>query len=236
MNPGLDIVYEDERLLVLNKSSGIAVQTKSVTEQDLTSLVKNYLSEKGEKAYEAEAVNRLDQPVGGLVLFGKNKDTVRKLNISFAERSCEKRYYAVVCGALGRTDEVCLSNYIKKDPKAGKAVICGKDEAGAKEAVLKYRVLEENLDLGRSLLDIQLMTGRFHQIRAQLSNEGSPVAGDVKYGALREPEKKGRIALYAYKLVIKTQGRDGTLSFELEPDSPAIVDFRGEWFYTNERT
>ncbi len=254
MSFGLDIIHEDERILVLNKPAGIAVQTGSITEKDLTSLVRNYLSAKGERAYEAEAVHRLDQPVSGLVVFGKNKDTVRRLNKAFAQRDCEKRYYAVVCGLPGRTDtydgrsgsrsavcravdcseEIYLRDHIKKDPKSKKAVICEEDEEGAKEAVLKYRVVSEDRDLMRSFLDIQLMTGRFHQIRAQLSNKGFPIAGDVRYGALGGSGKKGRIALCAYKLVIRAQGRDGILSFELKPESPAIVDFKREWFYTDD--
>ncbi|MCR4656409.1 MAG: RNA pseudouridine synthase [Lachnospiraceae bacterium] len=254
MSFGLDIIHEDERILVLNKPAGIAVQTGRITDKDLTSLVRNYLSGKGENAHEAEAVHRLDQPVSGLVVFGKNKGTVSRLNKAFAQRDCEKRYYAVVCGLPGRTDiydersgsqadgcladncsdEIYLRDHIKKDPKSNKAVVCTEDEEGAKEAVLKYRVVSENRNLQRSLLDIQLMTGRFHQIRAQLSNTGFPIVGDVKYGALNESVKKGRIALCAYKLVIKTQGKDGILSFELKPESPAIVDFKREWFYTDD--
>ena len=228
----LSILYENDHLLAVFKPAGIAVQTQKIAEADMLSLVRRYLTEQGIKASAVEIAHRLDQPVCGVIVFAKDKETLKSLNRAFATRECTKRYYAVVAGIVEAFGETLLSGYIKKDPRQNQAVICRAREEGAKEAKLSYRTVRINRDLNRTLLDINLLTGRFHQIRAQLSDMGHPIIGDTKYGDAMTVtrEKKNGIALCARYISVKLPGDKTETTVALSENSPEMLDFLGKWF------
>ncbi|MBE6014798.1 MAG: RluA family pseudouridine synthase [Lachnospiraceae bacterium] len=180
----LSIAYEDEYMIICHKPAGMAVQTRSLTATDLESEVCNYLYKKGKgKNPYVGIINRLDQPVEGLVLFAKDSDTAGRLSKIMQSEESSKYYMAVVEGKPGEAET--LINYLVKDGKSGSARVCLESDLGAKKAVLEYEKLEEICLEKRtlSLLKIHLITGRFHQIRIQLSNAGYPIVGDKKYNA-----------------------------------------------------
>lgn len=193
------ILYEDKDILVCCKPAGIAVQSARATEPDVVSELKGYLAAKGTAAVETPGsmacvrcglpsgrepvylgiIHRLDQPVSGILVFSKNRRAAAELSRQAADRSMEKVYRAVV-----RTEEALdgdwheLTDYMKKD-RDGVARIAGSKDPEAKKASLRYRCLKQ--EGGRALLEVELETGRFHQIRLQLSNAGMPIVGDAKY-------------------------------------------------------
>jgi len=172
------IRYEDQDLIVFHKKPGIAVQTRKPGQPDIVSLLKNYRAGKGEEAYIAP-VNRLDQPVEGLVLFAKNEKAAADLSAQLTRGELEKYYLAIVKDH-GLPEEGQLRDYLRKDTAANLSRIVPKGTKGAKEALLTFRRLKG--DGICALVEIHLLTGRHHQIRAQMAFHGWPLLGDRKYG------------------------------------------------------
>ena len=177
----LEIIFEDEFIIVCKKMSGIPTQTPKSGVTDMVSLLKNYRVSKGEPPYIG-LVHRLDQPVEGVMVFAKDKKSAAALSAQMQAHTFEKYYYAMVegtfspaCGTLG--------NYLLRDGKSNVSSVVPKDTTGAKRAELSYETVKTMED--RSLVRIQLKTGRHHQIRVQLSERGFPLVGDVKYGGPR---------------------------------------------------
>ena len=178
----MDIIYEDKDIIVVDKPAGIAVQTANIAREDIVSKVKNHIcTEHGTNDPYLGIVHRLDQPVRGLLVFALNRKAAAKLSSQISEKSFVKRYHAIVNGIIKERGPVVLEHYLIKD-KDNLARIVAKDSKGAKRAVLSYKVkgVDEKNDI--SFLDIRLMTGRYHQIRAQLSAIGHPIVNDIKYG------------------------------------------------------
>lgn len=171
-----DIVYEDEELVVCYKEAGMAVQSSRVGQMDLESLMRNYVSGR-ENTYLA-LINRLDQPVEGLVLFARTPKAAADLSEQISTHSADKEYLAITDGIF-TAESGKLEDYMKKDAKKRMAVLASPKDRQAKKACLEYRkvcVLG-----GQQLLHIRLLTGRFHQIRLQLSHAGCPIVGDMRY-------------------------------------------------------
>lgn len=181
---GLNIVYEDASLLVCVKPAGIACETKKVNQQDMVSLLRNYRSQKGEGAYIA-LIHRLDQPVEGLLVFGKNPKSAAALSRQLAQGDFTKVYLALTQGKMP-APEGRLENYLKKDSRANRSLVVDAKEKNAKTAILNYQVLEKDFAQkpGQNLVRIELQTGRHHQIRVQMAHLGTPVVGDRKYGVM----------------------------------------------------
>lgn len=173
----MKIVGETSNYIVIHKPAGMATQTSRLGERDLVSEVKNYLSEKGEKPYAA-VINRLDQPVEGLVLLAKNEKSAAILSGQLNEGKIDKYYVAQVYG-IPKAEGV-LTDYLIKDPKTNMSKVVSKDTKGSKKAVLEFRVTAEG---EISTIHIHLITGRHHQIRVQMSYRGYPLIGDRKYGS-----------------------------------------------------
>ena len=201
----LNIIYEDEHIIVLHKPSGIATQTDRVTEPDLYSMVCNHL-----KGAYVGIINRLDQPVEGIVLMAKTKTAAANLSKQLKDNTIEKYYRASVYLGTGSTpsvseDFVRLSDHIVFDRKNNMSRICDQSQKDAKYAELEYRIIK--VSSVSADLDIKLITGRHHQIRVQLSGAGMPILGDTKYGT-KESISYSRdngyrsIALCAYRLKI----------------------------------
>lgn len=187
----LNILYEDNHIIVVIKPCNIPSQADSSNDIDMITIIKKYLKEKYNKPGNVYLglVHRLDRPVGGIMVFSKTSKAASRLSNEVRTNKVHKTYLAVVHGYLNSKEDK-LINKISKNTKTNDSYI---DDNG-KEAILEYKVIYEENDL--SLLKINLITGRHHQIRLQLSNINHPIYGDQRYGY----QDKKRIMLYAYKL------------------------------------
>ena len=218
----MDIVFEDNSIIVINKPAGVATQSANISQKDCVSLIKEHLrkanpDKKGDPY--VGIVHRLDQPVRGILVFAKNQKAAAVLSKQVQTDIMNKRYIARVEGVLEAVENKMLINRIYKDSKQNKAVIAG-DKISDKsikiqEAVLEYTTDGISVD-GNCDVRITLKTGRFHQIRAQLSAMGHPILGDYKYGATK-PYKKGEIALCAQELSFVHPVTGENMHFECEP-------------------
>ncbi len=195
------IIYEDNHLIVVNKLSGDLVQPDPSGSSALEDQIKAFLRVRENKAGDAflGVVHRIDRPVSGAVLFAKRSKALVRLNEMVRQRSVEKRYWAIVErapeGEMGEVRE--LIHHISRDQKQNRSRATDTPRPTSKEARLKYQILSRSNNY--TLLEIELITGRHHQIRAQLSAIGSPIKGDLKYGAKRS-NPDGGISLHSRKL------------------------------------
>ena len=201
----ITILYEDRWIIVAQKPAGLATQTAKVSEPDCISLLKEHIR-KTDPGAKSEpyigVIHRLDQPVAGLLVFAKDKETAAALSAQVRSDIMNKHYLALVEGIVDEPHETTLTNYMYKDPKTSKAVIVddpkGSGNTDIREATLMYRTHEILEQENKTVLSIRLVTGRFHQIRVQMSHMGHPIVGDGKYGSSL-PYPKG-IALVANRL------------------------------------
>lgn len=208
----IKVLYEDNHLIAVLKPAGVLVQGDDSKERSLMDDVKDYLKEKYNKPGNVflGLIHRLDRPVEGIVLFAKTSKGASRISEQFRLRSIVKIYHCVVEGKVLK-DEGTISGNIEKT-KDRKAIF-SKDGEG-KESSLSYRVLERSDNF--SLLEIDLSTGRFHQIRAALASIGHPVVGDIKYGAKNSLPNQV-IALASVRLDFKTATEDKPISLSI-PD------------------
>lgn len=194
----LQILYEDNHIIVVNKRVGDIVQGDKTGDKPLSDVVKEFLKEKYQKPGEVflGTVHRLDRPTTGIVLFAKTSKALTRLNEMFKNHNLSKIYWALVKNKPNKTEDT-LTHYLKRNPKNNTSKAYAKEVPDSKKAVLKYKVLK-SLD-NYYLLEIELLTGRHHQIRSQLSAIGSPIKGDLKYGFDRS-NPNGGINLHARKL------------------------------------
>lgn len=204
------ILFEDNKILVVQKPSGIPVQSDSSNDLDLLSSLKNYIKQKYNKPGNVYLglVHRLDRPVGGVMVFAKNSKSASNLSEQIRNHVFKKTYLAVVHGNL-KNETAELRNYLSKDSKTNTVKVVSENTAGAKEAILSYKVLEFQNNL--SLIEVNLKTGRPHQIRVQLANIGNPLYGDSKYGYNLKLQED--IALWAYKIKFKHPGSKEDIEF-----------------------
>ena len=209
----LNVLYEDNHLIVVEKPAGMLVQGDKTGDPCLMDEVKKYLKEKYKKPGNVflGLVHRLDRPVGGVVLFAKTSKGASRLSAQFRERAVEKYYYAVVVGKMEETSGEVIS-FLKKDEIKNTVEVFNKEMPGTKRAELFWEV--EKVGTKNSLLKIKLGTGRAHQIRAQLASISHPILGDVKYGA-SEPLPDKSIALFSASLSFKLATQDETKTIEL---------------------
>lgn len=183
------ILYEDESVLVAHKPAGLAVQTARASQKDMVSILKNYFVTKGHSSYVG-IVHRLDQPVEGVILFAKTKEAAANFTGQVMKQQLGKKYRAVVW--LSREDidkKGRLEDFLKKDAKTNTSYVVSSEEPGAKKAILDYEVIRCQGHLAE--VDIELRTGRHHQIRVQMSHAGMPLVGDLKYGIGKANELEG---------------------------------------------
>ena len=194
----MEVVYEDNHIIIVNKEPGEIVQGDKTGDKPLSEIVKDYIKEKYNKPGNVfcGVVHRIDRPVAGLVIFAKTSKALERLNRMLRDGKIHKTYHALV---EGRVDipEGLLQNYLVSDGRMNKTFITGPGKPDAKLAKLEYKVLA--VGDRYSLLEINLLTGRKHQIRAQLANIGHPIKGDLKYGA-RRSNPDGGISLQAHRI------------------------------------
>lgn len=209
----MNIIHECENYIVIHKPAGLATQTAKLGQKDLVSEVKNHLVKSKQKPYVA-VINRLDQPVEGLVLIAKNDRAAAFLSKELTENRIEKQYEALVYGNPDKESGE-LTDYMLKDAKTNTSRVVNKDTNGAKKALLKYETIKKDEN---SLLSVHLITGRHHQIRLQMSNMGHPILGDTKYGTEES-------ILRSKELGIKNVALKAVQLKFTEPDSKKTVMF-----------
>ena len=217
--PRLNIVYEDENILLLDKKPGVLCHSAGVWDYNtLIANVQAYMAQKGEwrpkeeNAFAPALCNRIDRNTGGIVIAAKNAEALRILNDKIRDREIEKYY---LCAVQGRPKPPAgrLENYLFKDARKNQVFVKNRPEPGAKTAVTEYRLLTSKGKL--SLVECRLLTGRTHQIRAQMAHAGWPLLGDGKYGSERFNKdfgEKGQ-ALYSYRLEFTFPTDAGILNY-----------------------
>ena len=196
----MQVVYEDNHIIVVNKQSGEIVQGDKTGDCPLSDLVKDYLKEKYHKPGDVflGVAHRLDRPVSGLVVFARTSKALSRLNKMFAEGQVHKTYWAITPLASPSTaPEATVTHWLTRNEQQNKSYAHDHEVPGSKEARLHYRVLARGERY--QLLEVQLLTGRHHQIRCQLSAIGLPIRGDLKYGA-RRSNPDGSISLLSRHL------------------------------------
>ena len=205
----MKILYEDNHIIVVVKDYNIPVQEDSSRDLDLINMIKKYLKEKYNKPGNVYLglIHRLDRPVGGVMVFAKTSKAAGRLSELVRTKKIEKRYIALVHGKT--KEHEILKDYLLKDEKTNTSYI----DKNGKESILEYDLIKYKDNM--SLLDINLITGRHHQIRVQLSSRNNPIYGDQKYGI----DKEGiQIHLWAYKLKFKHPVKDEIMEFTCYPD------------------
>ena len=191
----LTILYEDNHVIVVIKPVGVLSQQDHTQDADMLTLIKQYIKVTYQKPGNVflGLVHRLDRMVGGVMVFAKTSKAASRLSEQIRARIVEKKYYAVVHGKIDSHGK--LVDYLYKNQNQNHVIVVAKNDLGAKYAELSYSLLSYKEHL--SFVDVDLKTGRPHQIRVQLSHHGYPLYGDKRYG---KPNESGNIALYAYSL------------------------------------
>lgn len=212
----LRVLYEDNHLLVVEKPANIPVQADVSGDEDLLSVCKQYIKDTCHKPGEVflGMVHRLDRPVGGVMVFARTSKAAARLTAQFKNHTAKKRYVAIVHGCT--VYERHLTDWLLKDEKANRSRVVDPETEGAKKAELKYTTL--GTANGFSLVDIELYTGRPHQIRVQMSHDGHALYGDQRYGTLPSPGTQ--IRLWAYALTFKHPTLDEEMTFYASPSVP----------------
>ena len=194
----MDILFEDNHLIALNKKSGDIIQGDKTGDKPLSEIVKDYLKDKYNKPGAAfiGVVHRIDRPVTGVVIFARTSKALVRMNELFREKKIKKTYWAVVKNKPDE-DSGTLIHYLKKDEKNNKSKSFDKDVPGSLRSWLDYKVIGKSDNY--YLIEVSPQTGRHHQIRVQLAAIGCPIKGDVKYGYQRTNED-GSIHLHARKV------------------------------------
>ena len=234
--PKLNIVYEDDHILLVDKRPGLAVHPHDGAEYGRTLIdhIQAYLYQKrewnprGENSFTPALCNRIDRNTGGIVIAAKTAEALRVMNQKIKDREMDKRYLAIVEGTP-KPREGSLKGYLFKDAKKNRVFVTDTPQTGAKSCQTNYKVLKSQG--GLSLVECELITGRTHQIRAQFAHAGHPLLGDGKYGKLDKRFDRNYQALYSYKLTFTFKTDAGALgyldgkSFQVEK-----VDFVSEYF------
>lgn len=228
----LTVVYEDDNIMLLDKKVGLLSHPDETEYNDtLITRVKRYLFENGsynpddENSFAPALVNRIDRNTGGIVIAAKNAESLRILNEKLKNREIEKFYLCVIHGTMQSKSGI-LSGWLTKDESKNKVKVYTDKRADAKEIRTKYRVLAEND--GLSLVEVHLLTGRTHQIRAHFASIGHPLLGDGKYGTNAANKAYGykKQFLYSYRLQFAFTGDAGALNY-LNGKS---FEVKGVWF------
>ncbi len=215
----IDIVYEDENIILVDKKQGLLVHPdKNEYGDTLIARIQRYLYEKGEynpkseHSFRPALANRIDRNTGGIVIAAKNAETLRILCDKIKFREIDKRYLTVVHG-IPKPKTATLEGFLEKNKDKNKVYLSNKKTDNNKTIKTKYTVLQSKNNL--SLLEIELITGRTHQIRAHMASIGHALLGDGKYGKLKEDKKMGfnKQALYSYKLTFKFETDAGILNY-----------------------
>ena len=209
----LEVLYEDNHIIVVVKPCNILSQSDSTHDIDMLTIVKRYIKEKYNKPGNVYLglVHRLDRPVGGVMVFARSSKAASRMTEMIKNHEFSKKYLAVVNGLLEEKKSSFVDYLLKNDD--GNSIVTTSDKG--KYSELKYKVIEENKKENKSLVDIELITGRHHQIRVQFASRKHPLYGDQRYGNFDNKQ----IALWAYKLTIIHPVQKKEMTFVYLPDS-----------------
>lgn len=219
----LDVLYEDNHIIVVNKKPSDIIQGDKTGDKPLSEIVKDYIKKKYNKPGEVflGVVHRLDRPVGGVVMFARTSKALARLNQLFKERDIEKTYWAVVKNKPPREKDT-LVHYLRKDQGKNKSFICKPNAQGALKCELEYELIASSDNF--YLLEVKPKTGRHHQIRVQLAAIGCPIKGDIKYGFPRTNENAS-IHLHARKLAFIHPVKKENIEIIAPPPADALWDY-----------
>lgn len=194
----MTVLYEDNHIIIVNKTCSEIVQGDKTGDKPLSEIVKDWLKEKYNKPGNVfcGVTHRLDRPVSGIVVFAKTSKALSRLNEMFRNKEIKKTYWAIVKNRP-KQESAELSHYLKKNEKQNKSYAYAPEKAGTKHAILSYKLIATSDNY--NLLEVDLKTGRHHQIRCQLSTIGCPIKGDLKYGADRS-NADGGISLHSRRV------------------------------------
>ena len=246
----LDILYEDNDIIVCHKAPGVSSQQERSYDPDMVSMLMNHFSKTGVKNPYVGVVHRLDKPVAGVIIYGKTKEATLALSKQITERKCTKKYNAILCGDITKIPNLTkeknseatylLEDYLLRDAKTNTSMVVDINDkkystnkevkkSNLRFSVIKTITLNEDHNLYRedspfgnvlSLVDIELLTGRHHQIRVQFSNAGFPLWGDLKYSPFSKDcnQRKG-VALCSYSLTITHPTTKKEMTFSVIPSN-----------------
>lgn len=194
----MQVLYEDNHIIIVYKQSGEIVQGDKTGDKPLSETIKEWIKEKYAKPGNVflGVVHRLDRPVSGIVVFAKTSKSLSRLNNMFRNGEVRKTYWAMVQTAPNMP-EATLTNWLVRNEKQNKSYVYNNEMPNAKQAILKYKTIGQTEHY--TLLEVNLLTGRHHQIRCQLAAMGCPIKGDLKYGA-RRSNPDGSISLLSHKV------------------------------------
>ncbi len=194
----MKVIYEDNHIIIVSKESGEIVQGDKTGDRPLSEIVKEYIKEKYQKPGEVflGVVHRLDRPVAGLVVFARTSKALARLNKMFAEGEVHKTYWAIVAESP-QVSEGTLEHWLVRNEKQNKSYAYDREVPHSKKAVLRYSIISHGNHY--MLAEVELLTGRHHQIRCQLAKMGCPIKGDLKYGAPRS-NPDGSISLLSRRV------------------------------------
>ena len=219
MKNHLEILFEDNHLIAVNKKPGELVQGDKTGDVSLDTRIKQYIKKKYNKPGDVflGVVHRIDRPVSGVVVFARTGKALARMNSLFRDKEVNKTYWCIV-KEMPRPEEATLKHYLVKKESRNKSYAYDRPQKGTKEAILDYRLISRSDNY--YLLEVLLHTGRHHQIRCQLAKIGSPVRGDLKYGYPRS-NKDGSISLHARSLEFDHPVRKEPVILEAPvPDDP----------------
>ena len=219
---GLNILFEDDHVLVVKKDAGIPVQAGKMRMMDLQGLIKNELYRRNRKGGEPYLglIHRLDQPVEGVMVFAKTPFAAGALSEQVTDGRMKKHYLALLCGKPSE-DSGKLVDYLVKDGRTNTSSVVKEQNKDAKRAELNYQVLKRYEET--TLVEVELITGRHHQIRVQMANAGWPLYGDTKYNPqFQDVTEHVQTALCAYKLSFVHPKTKKVMEFCIEPDNSML--------------
>lgn len=217
----LNIIYEDNYVIICHKRAGISVETAKIGELDMVSQLRNYKNETSKDSYIG-VIHRLDQPVEGLLVFAKTPKVAAALSKQISQNEMKKNYLAILCG-IPKVEEEIRTDYLLKNGKTNTSTVVKKNTPQAKKSELKYKILKTKDNT--SLAEIELYTGRHHQIRVQMANAKLPLWGDVKYNKEFLNQRGVKLALCAYKLIFSHPMTKEKMIFQIEPYNEEFKGF-----------
>jgi 23S rRNA pseudouridine1911/1915/1917 synthase len=224
----MEILYEDNHLIAVNKQVADIVQRDKTGDQALEDLIKAYIKQKYQKPGEVflGVTHRIDRPVSGVVLFARTSKALERINLMFQEKQVEKIYWAIVKEKPPQ-NEATLVHFIKRDQEKNKSYAYDKEVPGSKQAITRYKLLGASDNF--FLLEVTIETGRHHQIRCQLAKIGCPIRGDLKYGFARS-NPDGGISLHAKSIRLSHPVKNEELRIEAPLPNESLWNYFNSLF------